>query len=80
MIAEAIGLGLLAIGVTAGVLGTIHLVRVLKRKNKRQKLSDLHSRKMQILDEIKKEIEVEAVQKKRASNLLEVYDIQEVQT
>ncbi|MFA6461981.1 MAG: hypothetical protein WCV90_06985 [Candidatus Woesearchaeota archaeon] len=80
MIEQLIVLGIAAIVLTAGTLITIHLTSVTKRKLKRQKLDELHHRKMQILDELKGELEVEALQKQKPDNILEVYDLQEVPT
>ncbi len=80
MIEELIILGVTAIVLTAGTLITIHLSSVTKRKLKRQKLDELHHRKMQILDQLKGELEVEALQKQKSDNILEVYDIKEVPT
>ena len=59
-------------------LGMTYIIIELRRKFLIKKLNELHHRKMQILDEVKKELEVEALQKEDEPEVLEVYPEEEV--
>jgi len=74
MIAEIIVLGIIAIATTIAVLGCVYFAGTLKRKSKRQELDNLHAHKMQQLEEIKAELEIETLQNPPD----EVYEVEEV--
>ena len=78
MILEILIGGFSALFIVSLALGMTYIIIELRRKFLIKKLNELHHRKMQILDEVKKELEVEALQKEDEPAVLEVYPEEEV--
>ena len=78
MILEILIGGFSALFIISLALGMTYIIIELRRKFLIKKLNELHHRKMQILDEVKKELEVEALQKEDEPAVLEIYPEEEV--
>jgi len=78
MILEILIGGFSALFIVSLALGMTYIIIELRRKFLIKKLNELHHRKMQILDEVKKELEVEALQKEDEPAVLEIYPEEEV--
>ncbi|GEM_PF-2597759 len=78
MIEELIISGIGVIILILIILTILYLASVIKRKTRKRRLDELHARKMQVLEEIQKELEVEALEQKAETPVEEDKQIAEV--